>query len=64
MQRQPPHFDAITCQHCGAIVALIPPGALIYDTRMRCVRCAVVVVIVKPLDNKISKDYTEHMASA
>lgn len=59
MPRQPPQFNAITCHHCGAVAALLPPGAIIYDTRIRCVRCSVVVVIVKPLDNTISKEYTK-----
>jgi hypothetical protein len=59
VKRQPPQFNAITCQHCGAIVALIPPGALIYDTRLRCAHCSVVTTIVKPLDNNTKPNYTE-----
>lgn len=59
MPRQPPTFQAIQCEHCGAIVALIPPGALVRDTPLRCTRCAVVRVIVKPLDISKTKEYTE-----
>lgn len=59
MPRAPLQFSTITCKHCGAIVALIPPGALVYDTRLRCVHCSIVVTIIKPLDIPREKAYTE-----
>lgn len=59
MRRAPLQFSAIVCKHCGAIVALIPPGALVYDTRLRCVHCSVVIEVVKPVDNPQPKAYTE-----
>lgn len=59
MPRPPLQFSTIVCKHCGAIVALIPPGALVYDTRLRCVNCSIVVLIVKPVDIPQSKAYTE-----
>jgi ribosomal protein S27E len=48
MARAPLQFSAVMCKHCNAIVALIPPGALVYDTRLRCANCGVTIVIVKP----------------
>lgn len=59
MPRMPLQFSTIVCSHCGAIIALIPPGALVYDTRMRCVHCSVVVLITKPVDKPQPKAYTE-----
>lgn len=59
MARAPLQFSTITCKHCGAIVALIPPGAIVYDTRLRCIHCSIVVVIVKPVDKRQQKAYTE-----
>lgn len=46
------------CKHCGAIVALIAPGALVYDTRLKCDHCQSVLLIVKTVDNQRSKAYT------
>lgn len=59
MSRQPPQFNAIQCKHCGAIVALLPPGALVYDTRLRCSHCSIVVLIIKSVDSPQQKAYTE-----
>lgn len=59
MPRPPLTFSTITCKHCGAIVALVPPGALVYDTKLRCVHCSVVTKIIKPVDISETKDYTQ-----
>jgi hypothetical protein len=60
MRRQPPTFQAITCRHqgCGAIVALISPGALVYDTKLRCPLCGVVSEIKKVVDISSQEMYT------
>lgn len=39
MKRAPLQFDTIACKACGAIVALLPPGALTHTTHLRCVHC-------------------------
>jgi hypothetical protein len=39
--RAPLQFSTVVCQNCGAIIALIPPGALIVTTKLRCVQCHV-----------------------
>ncbi len=39
MGRPPLLFNTIICRNCGAIIALLPPGALVYDTKLRCVHC-------------------------
>jgi len=41
MPRAPLQFTTIVCQNCGAIMALLPPGALIVTTKLRCVQCHV-----------------------
>lgn len=39
MPQTPLHFNTIVCKHCGAIVALMPPGCILYTTRLRCPHC-------------------------
>jgi hypothetical protein len=56
MTRQPPQFNAITCQHCGAIIALVPPDAWRHTTHLTCSQCQSVRTI-KVLDNKERKVY-------
>lgn len=46
------------CKHCGAIVALIAPGALVYDTRLQCAHCQSMLLLNKSVDNSKSKAYT------
>ena len=58
MAQTPLAFKTVTCKHCGGIVALIPEGAIIYDTRMRCIHCSIVVMIVKPVDSLQQRVYT------
>lgn len=45
------------CKHCGAIVALIAPGALVYDTRLQCAHCQSMLLINKSVDNQRCKEY-------
>lgn len=58
MSRTSVTFNAITCKHCGAIVAMLPPGALIYNTRLKCVHCSVIVMITKIVDEQAQNRYT------
>lgn len=58
MAQVPLTFKSITCKHCGGIMALIPEGAIIYDTRMRCIHCSVVTLIIKPIDSQQQRVYT------
>lgn len=51
MPRAPLTLDTITCINCGAIMALLPPGALIVTTKLRCVHCNADRTIV-PVDSK------------
>jgi DNA-directed RNA polymerase subunit RPC12/RpoP len=51
MARVPITLNTITCLNCGAIVALLPPGALIVTTKLRCVHCSADRTI-KPTDSK------------
>jgi hypothetical protein len=39
MPQTPLIFKTVTCQACGAIIALIPEGGLIYTSHFRCVFC-------------------------
>ena len=57
-QRKPPALLTYHCKACGAIVALMAPGALVYDTQLQCVACQSMLRIVKSLDNQRAKDYT------
>lgn len=57
MSKTPLQFNTIICNHCGAIVALIPPGACIHTTHLRCLQCSSVKTI-KIVDNQQSKVYT------
>lgn len=45
MPRQPPQFNAVFCQHCGAIVALAPPGVWRHTTHLTCSQCGCVRTI-------------------
>lgn len=51
MARAPITLDTIVCINCGAIMALLPPGALIVTTKLRCVHCNADRTIV-PIDSK------------
>jgi DNA-directed RNA polymerase subunit RPC12/RpoP len=51
MQRVPLQFTTITCLNCGAIMALLPPGALIVTTKLRCVHCSADRTL-KPVDSR------------
>ena len=51
MPRAPITLNTIVCLNCGAIMALLPPGALIVTTKLRCVHCQVDRTI-KPVDSK------------
>jgi DNA-directed RNA polymerase subunit RPC12/RpoP len=57
MPRQSPTFQAITCQHCGAMVLLVAPGAIVRPTEIRCVQCST-VRIIRPIDNNERKGYS------
>jgi hypothetical protein len=52
------------CQHeaCRALLALLPPGALLYDTRLLCPHCGKVTKIVKTVDRQRQRAYTESRA--
>jgi hypothetical protein len=50
MPRAPLTFNTITCQNCGGIIALIPSGALVVITRLRCIHCHVDRTL-KPVDS-------------
>lgn len=39
MPRQSPQFNAITCQHCGAVLILAPPGVWQHTTHIKCPHC-------------------------
>lgn len=39
MPQAPLQFITVQCRHCGAIVALMPPGCILYTTHLRCVHC-------------------------
>jgi len=39
MPHAPLQFITVQCRHCGAIVALMPPGCILYTTHLRCVHC-------------------------
>ncbi len=43
--------------HCRALVAMLAPGAVLYDTRLQCPQCSTTVLIIKRLDNSRSKAY-------
>jgi len=43
------------CKSCGALVALIAPGALVYDTRLQCGHCQSMLLINKSVDRQRSK---------
>ena len=58
MPHAPLQFNTIACKHCGAIVALVPPGAYIHTTHMRCMQCSAVTTI-KVIDNQRPKAYTD-----
>lgn len=58
MRRQPP-FISIQCCHCGALVALVQPRALVYDTRFRCGLCEAFTLVRKQLDIGTKQEYTE-----
>ena len=47
----PLQFLTVSCKHCGAIVALLPPGTILHTTRLRCVHCET-VRIVYAVDSK------------
>ncbi len=55
MPRQSPQFNAIICQHCGAIVALAPPTAWRHTTHLTCSQCQTVRTIV--IDKRAEKAY-------
>lgn len=48
MPHTPLQFNTITCHNCGAIIALLPPGALIVTTKLRCVQCHVDRTLAPP----------------
>jgi hypothetical protein len=48
MPHVPLQFNTITCQNCGGIVALLPPGALIVTTKLRCVQCGTQRALIPP----------------
>jgi len=62
MAQVPLQFNAITCKHCGAIVALLPPGACIHTMHLRCGECSAVTTI-KIIDNKQRKAYTSDLSA-
>lgn len=45
MPHAPLQFNTIACKHCGAIVALMPPGCILYTTRLRCPHCLAIRTI-------------------
>ena len=57
MAQTPLQFNTIVCKHCGAIVALLPPGACIHTMHLRCLQCSTVTTI-KIVDNQQRKAYT------
>jgi DNA-directed RNA polymerase subunit RPC12/RpoP len=64
MQRKPAALLTYHCKHCGAIVALIAPGAVIYDTRFQCGQCSAMVLIIKPVDRSRVEVYTKEEQTA
>ena len=49
-RRQPAAFLTYTCRSCGALVALLAPGALLYDTTLYCTQCDKAFRVLKALD--------------
>lgn len=62
MSKRPPALLTYYCKSCGAIVALLAPGALVYDTRLRCPACESVQRIIKALDDDRVNVYTDRTA--
>jgi DNA-directed RNA polymerase subunit RPC12/RpoP len=64
MPAQPPALLTYTCKHCGALIALLTPGALVYDTRLKCGQCSSIVLIIRGVDNKrlLGLEYTQQPA--
>jgi phage FluMu protein Com len=56
MAQTPLTFKSITCKHCGGIVALIPEGAFIHTTHLRCIHCKGTETI-KIVDKARAKTY-------
>jgi DNA-directed RNA polymerase subunit RPC12/RpoP len=61
-RRKPPALLTYHCKTCGAIVALMAPGAIVYDTQLQCPGCQSMLRIVKTLDNERLKEYHIHEA--
>lgn len=64
MQRAPLQFLSIICKHCGAIVALVPPGTFLYTTRLRCAHCSAVRTIQAMDSNQPESSALETVAPA
>lgn len=62
MSRQPrtPTMLTYYCgnEHCGAMLAILVPGSLLYDTRLYCPLCKSTTKIIKTVDNSRVKEYT------
>lgn len=52
MPHAPLQFNTITCHNCGAIIALLPPGALIVTTKLRCVQCGTQRALTPPAQDR------------
>ena len=61
MSRQPrtPTMLTYYCgnERCGAMLGLLVPGAILYDTRFYCPLCQSTTKIIKTVDNQRSKAY-------
>lgn len=58
MRRQPPTFQAIQCEHCGAVILLAPPGVWRHTTHLTCTQCSTKRTI-NPIDQKREPCYTD-----
>lgn len=61
MSARPQHLLAYYCSHsdCRELLALLPAGALLYDTRLRCSTCGRTTKIVKRIDTPRAQVYTD-----
>jgi hypothetical protein len=62
MQRPPrtPTMLTYYCgnERCGAMLGILVPGTLLYDTRFYCPLCQSTTKIIKEIDRTRSKEYT------
>jgi hypothetical protein len=66
MSTRPHNVLVYYCDHaaCRALLVVLPEGALVYDTRLRCIACGHVTKLYKHtaprmIDSAHTTDYTE-----